>query len=112
VDILVSNAGIQIVAPIEDFKLADWKKLIAVHLDGGFLTSRGGAADDRLGRAAASSSWARCTQGGVQAQEPYVAAKHGLEGLAKVIAKERGAQHPRNVICPGFVRTPLVKSRS
>ncbi|MBS0609193.1 MAG: SDR family NAD(P)-dependent oxidoreductase, partial [Proteobacteria bacterium] len=40
VDILVSNAGIQIVAAIEDFKFSDWKKLIAVHLDGGFLTSR------------------------------------------------------------------------
>ena len=62
VDILVSNAGIQIVAPIQDFSFADWKKLLAVHLDGGFLTSR--AAVRQMiasGRGGAIIFMARCT---------------------------------------------------
>lgn len=114
VDILVSNAGIQIVAPIQDFAFADWKKLIAVHLDGGFLTSRAAV------RQMIESGRGGCIlfMGSVHSKEasrlksPYVAAKHGLEGLAKVIAKE-GADYGirSNVICPGFVRTPLVEKQ-
>ncbi|MCK9516859.1 MAG: 3-hydroxybutyrate dehydrogenase [Ottowia sp.] len=111
VDILVSSAGIQIVAPIQDFKFSDWKKLIAVHLDGGFLTAR--AAVRQM--IASGRGGSIIFMGSVHSKEasklksPYVAAKHGLEGLAKVIAKE-GAEHNirTNVICPGFVRTPLV----
>lgn len=114
VDILVSNAGIQIVAPIEEFRFADWKKLIAVHLDGGFLTSR--AAVRHM--IASGRGGSVIFMGSVHSKEasrlksPYVAAKHGLEGLAKVIAKE-GANHNirSNVICPGFVRTPLVEKQ-
>ena len=114
IDILVSNAGIQIVAPIEDFKFADWKKLIAVHLDGGFLTSR--AAVRQM--IASGRGGSIIFMGSVHSKEasklkaPYVTAKHGLEGLAKVIAKE-GAPHNirSNVICPGFVRTPLVEKQ-
>ncbi len=114
VDILVSNAGIQIVAPIQDFKFSDWKKLIAVHLDGGFLTSR--AAVRQM--IAAGRGGCIIFMGSVHSKEasrlksPYVAAKHGLEGLAKVIAKE-GADYGirSNVICPGFVRTPLVEKQ-
>ncbi|HQR03598.1 MAG TPA: 3-hydroxybutyrate dehydrogenase [Rhodocyclaceae bacterium] len=111
VDILISNAGIQIVAPIEDFRFSDWKKLIAVHLDGGFLTSR--AAVRQM--IASGRGGSVIFMGSVHSKEasrlksPYVAAKHGLEGLAKVIAKEGAAHNIRsNVICPGFVRTPLV----
>ncbi|HOV18430.1 MAG TPA: 3-hydroxybutyrate dehydrogenase [Ottowia sp.] len=114
VDIMVSNAGIQIVAPIEDFKFSDWKKLLAVHLDGGFLTSR--AAVRQM--IASGRGGSIIFMGSVHSKEasklksPYVTAKHGLEGLAKVIAKE-GAPHNirSNVICPGFVRTPLVEKQ-
>lgn len=114
VDILVSSAGIQIVAPIQDFKFSDWKKLIAVHLDGGFLTAR--AAVRQM--MASGRGGSIIFMGSVHSKEasklksPYVAAKHGLEGLAKVIAKEGAAHNIRtNVICPGFVRTPLVEKQ-
>lgn len=110
-DILVSNAGIQIVAPLAEFSFADWKKLLAVHLDGAFLTAR--AAMRQM--MASGRGGSMIFMGSVHSKEasvlkaPYVTAKHGLEGLAKVIAKE-GAPHRirANVICPGFVRTPLV----
>ena len=114
VDVLVSSAGIQIVAPIQDFKFSDWKKLMAVHLDGGFLTSR--AAVRQM--IASGRGGSIIFMGSVHSKEasklksPYVAAKHGLEGLAKVIAKEGAAHNIRtNVICPGFVRTPLVEKQ-
>jgi 3-hydroxybutyrate dehydrogenase len=109
-DVLVSNAGIQIVAPLENFAFADWKRLLAVHLDGAFLTTR--AALRQMYRQGSGSI---IYMGSVHSKEasvlkaPYVTAKHGLIGLAKVVAKE-GAKHGvrANVICPGFVRTPLV----
>ena len=111
VDILVSNAGIQIVNPVDQFSYADWKKMIAIHLDGAFLTTR--ACLKRM--YAAGNGGSIIYMGSVHSKEasmlkaPYVAAKHGLIGLAKVMAKE-GAKHGvrANVICPGFVRTPLV----
>jgi 3-hydroxybutyrate dehydrogenase len=111
VDILVSNAGIQIVAPMEDFKFADWKRLLSIHLDGAFLTTR--AALRQMYKQGTGGSI--IYMGSVHSKEasmlkaPYVTAKHGLIGLAKVVAKE-GAKHGvrANVICPGFVRTPLV----
>jgi 3-hydroxybutyrate dehydrogenase len=112
IDVLVSNAGIQIVAPLEELAFAQWKLMLAVHLDGAFLTTR----------AALKHMYAQSTGGGsviyvgsMHSKEasllkaPYVTAKHGLIGLAEVVAKE-GARHGvrANVICPGFVRTPLV----
>jgi 3-hydroxybutyrate dehydrogenase len=111
VDVLVSNAGIQIVHPIEDFSYADWKKMLAIHLDGAFLTTR--ACLPHMYRSGRGGSIIYI--GSVHSKEasmlkaPYVTAKHGLIGLCKVVAKE-GAQHGvrANVICPGFVRTPLV----
>jgi 3-hydroxybutyrate dehydrogenase len=111
IDILVSNAGIQIVAPIEEFKFADWKKLLAIHLDGAFLTTQ--ACLKHM--YAQGSGGSILYMGSVHSKEasvlkaPYVTAKHGLIGLAKTVAKE-GAKHNvrANVICPGFVRTPLV----
>ena len=110
VDVLVSNAGIQIVHRIEDFPFAEWKKLLAIHLDGAFLTSR--ACLPHMYRQGGGSV---ILMGSVHSFEAsalksaYVTAKHGLLGLARVIAKE-GAEHGvrANVICPGFVRTPLV----
>ncbi len=109
-DILVSNAGIQIVHPLVDFPYADWKKLLAIHLDGAFLTTRA-----CLRHMYAANYGRVIYTGSVHSKEasklkaPYVTAKHGLIGLAKVLAME-GAEHnvTANVVCPGFVRTPLV----
>jgi 3-hydroxybutyrate dehydrogenase len=111
VDILVSNAGIQIVHPLEEFPFAEWKKMLAIHLDGAFLTTKACLPHMYASRRGGSI----ILMGSVHSKEasllkaPYVTAKHGLIGLAKVIAKE-GAKHNvrANVICPGFVRTPLV----
>jgi 3-hydroxybutyrate dehydrogenase len=111
IDILVSNAGIQIVAPVDEFDFGKWKQLLAIHLDGAFLTTR--AALRQMYKQGTGGSI--IYMGSVHSKEasvlkaPYVTAKHGLEGLAKVVAKE-GAKHGvrANVICPGFVRTPLV----
>lgn len=111
VDILVSNAGIQIVHPIEEFPFADWKKMLAIHLDGAFLTTK--ACLPHMYKSGRGGSV--IYMGSVHSKEAsllksaYVTAKHGLIGLAKVVAKE-GASHGvrANVICPGFVRTPLV----
>ena len=110
VDILVSNAGIQIVHPIVDFPFAEWKKLLAIHLDGAFLTTKA-----CLRHMYAANYGRVIYMGSVHSHEasklkaPYVTAKHGLLGLARVLAKE-GAEHnvTANVVCPGFVRTPLV----
>ena len=111
IDILISNAGIQIVHPIEEFSFADWKKLLAIHLDGAFLTTR--ACVKQM--IASGKGGSIIYMGSVHSKEasvlkaPYVTAKHGLIGLAKTVAKE-GAKHNirANVICPGFVRTALV----
>ena len=111
VDILVSNAGIQIVAPLDQFEFAKWKRLLAIHLDGAFLTTRA-CLREMYKRGRGGSI---IYMGSVHSKEasklkaPYVTAKHGLVGLARVVAKE-GAQYGvhANVVCPGFVRTPLV----
>jgi len=111
IDVLVSNAGIQTVAPIEEFEFSKWKQLLSIHLDGAFLTTR--AAVRQMYKQGRGGSI--IYMGSVHSKEasvlkaPYVTAKHGLIGLAKVVAKE-GAKHGvrANVICPGFVRTPLV----
>ena len=111
IDVLVSNAGIQTVAPLEEFAFAKWKQLLSIHLDGAFLTTR--AALRQMYRQGDGGSI--IYMGSVHSKEasvlkaPYVTAKHGLIGLAKVVAKE-GAKHGvrANVVCPGFVRTPLV----
>ena len=110
IDILVSNAGIQIVKPIVDFPFADWKKLLSIHLDGAFLTTKA-----CLKHMYAAKYGRVVYMGSVHSKEasklkaPYVTAKHGLIGLSKVLAKE-GAEYnvSANVVCPGFVRTPLV----
>src|SRR5690606_36502747 len=111
VDVLVSNAGIQIVNRITDFSLADWKKMLAIHLDGAFLTSRECLRDmEKRGEGGAI-----IYMGSVHShlasklKAPYVTAKHGLLGLCRTVAKEAAEYGVRaNVICPGFVRTPLV----
>ncbi|MGN6651966.1 3-hydroxybutyrate dehydrogenase [Trinickia sp.] len=111
VDILVSNAGIQIVNPIENYSFSDWKKMQAIHVDGAFLTTKAALKhmykDDRGGIV--------IYMGSVHSHEAsplksaYVAAKHALLGLSRVLAKEGAAHNVRShVVCPGFVRTPLV----
>jgi 3-hydroxybutyrate dehydrogenase len=114
IDILVSNAGIQIVSPVDQFDFGDWKKMLAIHLDGAFLTTRAclqrmyaqqrGGSIIYIGSAHSKEA--------SKLKAPYVTAKHGLLGLAKVVAKE-GADHGvrANVVCPGFVRTPLVEKQ-
>ncbi len=114
VDVLVSNAGIQHIDPLVDLALADWQRMLAVHLDGAFLTTR--ACLRRM--YAQGRGGSIIYMGSVHAKEasplkaPYVTAKHGLIGLCKAVAKE-GAPHGvrANVICPGFVRTPLVEKQ-
>jgi len=113
VDVLVSNAGIQIVNPIEAYKFDDWKKMLAIHLDGAFLTSRA-----VIPHMYAQGSGSIIFMGSVHSKEAsklksaYVTAKHGLLGLNRVIAKEAGPKGVRsNVICPGFVKTPLVEKQ-
>ncbi|WP_273029030.1 3-hydroxybutyrate dehydrogenase [Massilia timonae] len=111
IDILVSNAGIQIVHPIEAFPFIDWRKMLAIHLDGAFLTTRACMRHMYAGGRGGSIIYI----GSVHSKEAsvlksaYVTAKHGLEGLTRVVAKE-GAKHGvrANLIAPGFVRTPLV----
>ncbi len=112
VDVLVSNAGVQHVEPIADVSFDNWKRILAVHLDGGFLTTR--ACVRRM--IASKRGGTVILMGSVHSKEasihkgPYVAAKHGLLGLARTLAKEGGPHGIRaNVICPGFVRTPLVE---
>lgn len=112
-DILVSNAGIQIVSPLSTLAWADWRRVLSVQLDGAFLTTR--AALRQMYRQGNGSI---LYMGSVHSKEasvlkaPYVAAKHALLGLARVVSKE-GAMHGvrANVICPGFVRTPLVEKQ-
>ena len=114
VDVLVSNAGIQIVHPIEEYPFADWKKMLAIHLDGAFLTTKACMPHMQASGRGGSIIY----MGSVHSKEAsvlksaYVTAKHGLIGLCKTVSKE-GAKHRirANVICPGFVRTPLVEKQ-
>ncbi|KPN71050.1 3-hydroxybutyrate dehydrogenase [Neisseria sp. 83E34] len=114
IDVLVSNAGIQIINPIDKLSFAEWKKMLAIHLDGAFLTTRAALkymyADKRGGTVIYMGSVHSHEASPLKA--PYVTAKHGLLGLNRVLAKE-GAEHNvrSHVICPGFVRTPLVEQQ-
>jgi 3-hydroxybutyrate dehydrogenase len=114
VDVLVSNAGVQHIAALVDLKFSDWRRMLAIHLDGAFLTTRACLRQ----MAAEKRGGAIIYMGSVHSKEasplkgPYVTAKHGLIGLCKSVAKEGAAHGVRsNVICPGFVRTPLVEKQ-
>ncbi len=111
VDVLVSNAGIQIVNKVTDFSLADWKKMLAIHLDGAFLTSRECLRDMEKRKEGGAIIYMGSVHSHLASKlkAPYVTAKHGLLGLCRTVAREAGEYGVRaNVICPGFVRTPLV----
>jgi len=100
VDVLVSNAGVQIVNPVENFAFADWKKMLSIHLDGAFLTSKA-----VLPHMYAQGSGSIILMGSVHSKmasplkSAYVTAKHGLLGLARALAREGGAKGVRaNVV--------------
>ena len=114
VDILVANAGIQIVHPVHEFPFNEWRRLLAIHLDGAFLCTKACLKP----MYASGRGGVIIYMGSVHSKEAsvlksaYVAAKHGIAGLAKVVAKEGAAKNVRShVICPGFVRTPLVEKQ-
>lgn len=112
-DILVSNAGIQIISPIDKLAYSDWKKMLAIHLDGAFLTTKAA-----LKHMYADNRGTVIYMGSVHSHEasalksPYVTAKHGLLGLCRTLAKEGAVHNVRtHVVCPGFVKTPLVEKQ-
>lgn len=110
-DVLVSNAGIQVVQSLEQFSYAQWQQMIAVHVHAAFTATH--ACLPQMYRRKAGTI---IYMGSVHSKTaslwkgPYVVAKHALLGLARAVAKEGGPHGVRaNVICPGFVRTPLVE---
>ncbi|MGE5047050.1 MAG: 3-hydroxybutyrate dehydrogenase [Deltaproteobacteria bacterium] len=114
VDVLVSNAGVQIISALVDLKFSDWRRMLAIHLDGAFLTTRASLRQMVAQKRGGSIIY----MGSVHSKEasplkaPYVTAKHGLIGLCKSVAKEGAPYGVRsNAICPGFVRTPLVEKQ-
>ncbi len=114
IDILVSNAGIQIIDPIHKMAFTDWKKMLAIHLDGAFLTTQAAIKHmykDNKGGTVIYMGSVHSHEASVY-KAPYVTAKHGLLGLCRVLAKE-GAEYKvrSHVICPGFVKTPLVEKQ-
>ncbi|MGR2663210.1 3-hydroxybutyrate dehydrogenase [Chromobacterium haemolyticum] len=113
-DILISNAGIQIVNPLVDYKFSDWKKMQAIHVDGAFLTTKAALPHMYKDKRGGTVIY----MGSVHSHEAsklksaYVTAKHALLGLCRVLAKEGAEYNVRaHVICPGFVRTPLVEKQ-
>ncbi|MEO1364998.1 MAG: 3-hydroxybutyrate dehydrogenase, partial [Pseudomonadota bacterium] len=113
VDVLVNNAGIQFVSPIEEFPVEKWDAIIAINLSSAFHTIRAalpGMKERGFGRIINVAS----AHGLVASpfKSAYVAAKHGIVGLTKTIALE-AAQHgvTVNAVCPGYVLTPLVEGQ-
>lgn len=112
-DVLVNNAGVQKVAPVEEFPPADWDRIVAVSLDSAFHTIR--AAIPGM----ASRGWGRiinvASAHGLRAspfKSAYVATKHGVVGLTKAVALETAEKGITvNAICPGYVWTPLVAAQ-
>lgn len=111
VDVVVNNAGIQKVSPIEDFPPEDWARVTSIILDAAFDTTRA-AIPDMLSR-----GWGRiinvASAHGLVAspfKSAYIAAKHGVIGLTKTVALEMAEKGiTANAICPGYVWTPLVE---
>ena len=113
VDILVNNAGIQHVAAVEDFPVERWDAIIAINLSSTFHTTRLALPSMK------QKNWGRIVNiasihglvASVQ-KAAYVAAKHGVVGLTKVIALENATTGVTcNAICPGWVLTPLVQKQ-
>jgi 3-hydroxybutyrate dehydrogenase len=113
VDVLVNNAGIQFVAPIEDFPDDKWDQIIAINLSAAFHATKAAVPGMK------SRKWGRviniASAHGLVASEQkvaYVAAKHGIVGLTKVVALDHANDGITcNAICPGWVLTPLVQQQ-
>ena len=113
IDVLVNNAGIQFVSPVEDFPDEKWNAIIGINLTSAFHTTKHvwkKMKENKFGRVINIAS-----AHGLVASEfksAYVAAKHGIVGFTKTIALE-GAPHgiTANAICPGYVKTPLVEKQ-
>ncbi|WP_159726043.1 3-hydroxybutyrate dehydrogenase [Methylosinus sp. Ce-a6] len=113
VDILVNNAGVQYVSPIEDFPIEKWNQIIAIDLSSAFHTIRAatpGMKKRRWGRIINTASAHSLVASPFKAA--YVAAKHGIAGLNKVVALELATYGvTANCISPGYVWTPLVEKQ-
>jgi len=113
IDILINNAGIQFVSPIEDFPADKWDQIIAINLSSAFHTSKAampGMKAKKWGRIINTASAHALVASPFKAA--YVAAKHGIAGLTKVVALEGGPHGvTANAICPGYVWTPLVEKQ-
>ena len=113
VDVLVNNAGMQHVAPVEDFPPEKWDAVIALNLSAAFHTARLAVPHMKAkgwGRIIATAS--AHSKAASPFKAAYVAAKHGIDGLTKVLALEL-AEHgvTANCISPGYVWTPLVENQ-
>jgi 3-hydroxybutyrate dehydrogenase len=112
-DIVVNNAGIQFVAPIQEFPPEKWNAILAINLSSAFQTSRHvlpGMVANKWGRIIGIASAHGLVASPFKAA--YVTAKHGIVGLTKVIALETAEQGITcNAICPGYVYTPLVEAQ-
>jgi 3-hydroxybutyrate dehydrogenase len=113
VDVLVNNAGIQHVAPVEEFPVAKWDAILAINLSAAFHTTRlavPGMKNKGWGRIVNIASAHALVASPYKAA--YVAAKHGIAGLTKTIALEVAEQGITvNAVCPGYVWTPLVEKQ-
>lgn len=113
IDVLVNNAGVQHVAPLEEFPVDRWNLIISLNLSAAFHTTRLAIGDMKArgwGRIINTASAHALVASPFKSA--YVAAKHGLAGLTKVVALEGAEQGVRcNAICPGYVYTPLVEGQ-
>jgi 3-hydroxybutyrate dehydrogenase len=113
IDVLINNAGIQHVAPVEKFPVEKWEAIISINLNAAFYTTR------CVWESMKHKGWGRiiniASAHGLVASEfksAYVAAKHGIVGFTKVLALEGAALGiTANAICPGYVKTPLVEKQ-
>ena len=102
-DLVMSNAGVQIVHPFDEYPFSDWKKMMSIHADGAKASGKGG----RIVFTGSVQSFV-----GSKLKEPYNFAKHGVAGLAKAIARE-GAEYGiyTYTVCPSYIKTPLVEKQ-
>ena len=112
-DIVINNAGIQFVAPLQEFPIEKWDAILAINLSSAFHTTRlalPGMVKNKWGRIINIASAHGLV--GSPFKAAYVAAKHGMLGLTKVVALETAEQGITcNAICPGYVYTPLVEAQ-
>jgi 3-hydroxybutyrate dehydrogenase len=113
IDVLVNNAGIQHVAPIEDFPPEKWDQIIAINLTSAFHTIRASIASmAKRGRGRIINVASAHGLVASPFKSAYVAAKHGIVGLTKTVALEHAREGVTcNAICPGYVLTPLVQAQ-